>query len=322
MAPIHRTVIAVLVLIGAVAARDASAARELVIHWTRLDQAYDGWNVWAWTPGKDGRAYPLSGSDDFGRIAVVPVDDGTDRVGIIVRRGEWLEKDGDGDRFIDVPATGRREVWLVAGDATIHDAPPTIDRAPRIEAAFLDARDRVLVATNIPFAPAVSSKIGLECVDCTNGPRIRSVKAVTPAGATRPMLELALSRPVRPDEIASLRLQPPGAPTVTVYARGVLEDSAFTPTDAVLGARCTAASTVFRTWSPVSASVDLLLFDAPASPEPSQVIPLGRRPRVKGPRPPSGTNRWWRHRRECQARRVPCRSGGSGRRRDVRAGHR
>ncbi|MFM8698964.1 MAG: pullulanase-associated domain-containing protein, partial [Phycisphaerales bacterium] len=95
MAPIHRPVIAVLVFIGAVAVRDASAARELVIHWTRLDQAYDGWNVWAWAPGKDGRAYPLSGSDDFGRIAVVPVDDGTDRVGIIVRRGEWLEKDGN-----------------------------------------------------------------------------------------------------------------------------------------------------------------------------------------------------------------------------------
>jgi pullulanase len=279
MASTRRTVIAILLLVGIVAARDASAARELVVHWTRLDQSYDGWNVWAWTPGKDGRAYPLSGRDDFGRVAVVPVDDGTDRVGIIVRRGEWLEKDGDGDRFIDIPAVGRREVWLVAGDPAVHDAPPKVDRAPRIEAAFLDARDRVLVATNIPFAPAVSSTIGLECIDCTNGPRIRSAKAVTPAGATRPMLELVLSRPVRPDEIASLRLRPPGAPPVTVYARGVLEDNAFTPTDAVLGARCTAASTVFRTWSPVSASVELLLFDAPASPEPSQVVPLGRRPR-------------------------------------------
>ena len=279
MAQLRLTVIAILLMIGGIGAADASAARELVVHWTRLDQAYDGWNVWAWVPGKEGRAYPLSGTDAFGRFAVVPVDAGTDRVGIIVRRGDWLEKDGDGDRFVDIPAAGRRDVWLVAGDPTIHASPPTIDRAPRIEAAFLDARDRVLVSTNVPFTPAAARGIGVECAECADRPRVRTAKAVTPAGATRPMLELTLSRPVRPDEIAALRLTAPGVPPVTVHARGVLEDAAFTPTDAVLGASCTASSTVFRTWSPVSSSVELLLYDASAAQEPSTVVPLGRRPR-------------------------------------------
>ena len=130
---LRRTVIAVLVVfVGWIAPaapaapadpptrlnpRDFGARQILVVHWSRLDEAYDGWNVWAWIPGKDGRAHPLAGTDAFGRYAVIPITEPTDRVGIIVRRGEWQEKDGDGDRFVQIGAEGVREVWLVAGDA-------------------------------------------------------------------------------------------------------------------------------------------------------------------------------------------------------------
>jgi pullulanase len=285
---LRRTVIAVLVVfVGWIAPaapaapadpptrlnpRDFGARQILVVHWSRLDEAYDGWNVWAWIPGKDGRAHPLAGTDAFGRYAVIPITEPTDRVGIIVRRGEWQEKDGDGDRFVQIGAEGVREVWLVAGDARIHATPPKLDRVPRIEAAFLDARDRVLVATNVPLGKTDTATIAIE--GANPALRAASVRPAKPAGATRPMLELKLSRPVSDRELSALRVRLPGAEPVIVYARGVFDEPAFTPTSATLGAECTAASTTFRTWSPVSESVELLLSADPASPGPDAVIPL------------------------------------------------
>jgi glycogen operon protein len=61
-----------------------------------------------------------------------------------------------------------------------------------------------------------------------------------------------------------------------VFARGVLDEEAFQALDAELGARCTQFQTVFRTWTPVASSVDLLLFDSPDAGSASRTIPLRR----------------------------------------------
>jgi len=127
------------------------AAQLLVVHYARIDGQYDGWNVWAWPADRDGASFAFGDRDDFGRIAVVPLKERTDRVGLIVRKGEWEQKDGDQDRYVTLGDRPVTEVWLVAGDPKVHESRPTVDRSLKVHVAFLDARDRVLLATSAPL---------------------------------------------------------------------------------------------------------------------------------------------------------------------------
>lgn len=91
------------------------------------------WNLWVWPEGMDGADFPFTGEDDFGKVAEVELEGDFNRVGFIVKTGNW-EKDG-GDRFIDGIWDGNNEVWVKAGDDTVYlsnpdgaEAPKTFDR--------------------------------------------------------------------------------------------------------------------------------------------------------------------------------------------------
>ncbi len=254
------------------------AKRLLVVHWTRMDGDSEGWNVWAWLPGRDGASYAFDRADAFGRVAVIPVkgpgSEAADRVGIIVRKGDWQDRDGAGDRFVDLGTRAVTHVWLVAGDPTLHPKPPALDRTPRITAAFLDARDRVTVASTVPLdQPSLGRMLKIELDDGTPV-RVRSAAPARMEGADRPITAVQLARPVKDDEIARLRLSYGESTPCVVHARGVLEDPAFVAADAELGARCGPERTMFRTWSPVSSEVELLLYASPAALSADRTIPL------------------------------------------------
>lgn len=266
--------------------------RIVVLHYARLDGDYDGWNAWAWPQGKDGAAFRFDGEDAFGRFAVIPLPakEKVERVGFIVRKGDWERKDFDGDRFIEVSKKPVTDAWIVSGDATVHATAPSVDRTVKIVGAFLDGRDRVTLATSAPLDDAQRAKVRVLAASPAGGAgkgtagaafvpttlRVKSARAVRGSGAASPVTEVTLSREVRDDEIASLRIEVPGQPPATVFARGVLDDEAFQALDAELGARCTQFQTEFRTWTPVASSVDLLLFDSPDAGSASRTIPLRR----------------------------------------------
>jgi pullulanase len=270
--------------------RAYGAERIVVLHYARLDGDYDGWNAWAWPQGKDGAAFRFDGEDAFGRFAVIPLPakEKVERVGFIVRKGDWERKDFDGDRFIEVSKKPVTEAWVVSGDATVHATAPSVDRTVKVVGAFLDGRDRVTLATSAPLDDAQRAKVRVLAAGQAGGKgaaggavapttlRVKSARAVRGSGAASPITEVMLSREVRDDEIASLRIEVPGQPPATVFARGVLDDEAFQALDAELGARCTQFQTVFRTWTPVASSVDLLLFDSPDAGSASRTIPLRR----------------------------------------------
>ncbi len=120
----------------------------LTVHYKRTAGDYANWNFWVWAEGKDGAAYPLTGDDDFGKVAVINVPHVTSKLGLIVRLGDWQAKDGDTDRLIEVQ-NGSAEIWLLQGqketfksraeaDAFLAKAAP-----PRGEPAFLDSADTI-----------------------------------------------------------------------------------------------------------------------------------------------------------------------------------
>jgi pullulanase len=263
--------------------RNYGADRIVVVHYARLDGDYDGWNLWAWPQGQEGASYGFDGKDAFGRFAVVPLPRNGDveRIGFIVRKGDWAAKDHDGDRFVEVGKGGVTEAWVVSGDATVHARAPKVDRTPRITAAFLDARDRITVASSVPLDQKSASALEITSTRAAGRFGVRSSRRG--AGGQRPVTELQLSRSVPDDEVAALRIRM-GDAAVPVYARGVLQDPAFAALDAELGPEVSALRAEFRTWSPVSDKVELLLYGpatggAAPSQEPQRTVELRRGPK-------------------------------------------
>ncbi len=102
-----------------VAAPPAGAAEDtakLVIHYLRSDGKYDGWNLWIWEKGKDGRSVPFTGKDEAGVTVTVEVPKG--EIGFLIRLNEWEEKDVDQDRFVTVNADA--QLYLKSRDAALY----------------------------------------------------------------------------------------------------------------------------------------------------------------------------------------------------------
>ena len=91
----------------------------LIVHYQRKNADYDGWNLWIWPDGGSGTENHFISSDDWGKIAVYKEEVDAQKVGIIVRKGDWEEKDVEDDRFINLDENGFAEVWISEGIAEI-----------------------------------------------------------------------------------------------------------------------------------------------------------------------------------------------------------
>lgn len=265
--------------------RDHQAEALLVVHYHRPDGKYEGWNLWGWPENGDGASHAFAGSDVFGRYAIVPFAKAPKRAGFIVRRGNWEEKDFDQDRFVEIAPGGVTEVWVVSGEDAVRSDPATIDLRLRVVGAFLDARDRITLATTAPLNERQQRGISLRAAGS-----VKSVKASAPSGG-KPIYEITLKEPIAVDEVGHLRLTFDerlfdDMPEQVVYARDVLDGAAFAALDAPLGPRYAPEATEFATWSPVADEVELVLWK-PGATTPESVR-LARAPkglwsaRVKG----------------------------------------
>lgn len=270
-------------------ADEVGAGTVAVLHYHRPDAQYDGWHVWAWADGQDGQAYLFDKTDGYGVYAQVELADPTDRVGFIVRKGEWLERDGDVDRFVSPGTSGVAEAWLMAGEEQVFMDPAKVDFALQIQRVFLDEPGLLRVRLNQPTTasqlsePAGWVQVGEDRYD------VSEVKTKGHSDAGSRDLVLKLDRPVDLNTIVSgMTLNLSGAGPATVYAREVLTDDRFHDLGAQLGADHTATATAFATWSPVSQSVELLLYKTADDAEPYDTVAMSRghggvwRARVQG----------------------------------------
>lgn len=90
----------------------------LNLHYYRFNNDYDQWDTWAWMdfsvkdqPISEGKGYKFTETDSFGKIAKIEINNvknSDDRkvsekgIGIIVRKPDWSQKDGDNDRYINL----------------------------------------------------------------------------------------------------------------------------------------------------------------------------------------------------------------------------
>ncbi|KSU84407.1 pullulanase [Fictibacillus enclensis] len=99
----------------------SSGKTKVTIHYKPSEGNTKDWNLWVFPEGGEGKAYPFTGEDKFGKLAEIELDGTYKKVGFIVRTDSW-EKDG-GDRFIDI-AGGEGEVWVKSGDDNTYTEPP------------------------------------------------------------------------------------------------------------------------------------------------------------------------------------------------------
>ena len=253
---------------------DLGAERALILHYHRQDGEYDDWNIWAWIPDQEGTAYPLTGKSKFGRYAVIPLHGESARIGFLIRRGEWAEKDGDFDRFVDFGQDDTKEVWVVSGDPNVRADPGEVDLRPRAVAAFLDSEDAVTLALTAKLKPEQRDAIEVLVNGAASDYSVRELRPSARPATGRVMTDVVLDRKVAAEHLTKLTLRIPDLSDTTVFARDVLSSDAYSPPDAELGNRYTPEATTFRTWSPVSDSVELLLFADTDAEEPTSVVPL------------------------------------------------
>lgn len=245
-------------------------------HYLRPDENYEGWNIWVWEQGHEGQQIDFTGTGEHGATGVVPIHDPEARLGFIVRQGDWIAKDIDGDRFI-VPAI-MNEVFLVSGNPEIFGEQSAVDLTPRITGAFLDTADTVTLGSATKLN---EQQLAGAVVHGPQGPiEIVSLDRVESDAATSAVLiyTARLAQPVADGSLSSITLSVPGtnseAEPLTVFAREVLSDARFTADPATpLGPGYGPDATTFRTWSPVSSAVELMLFESGLA-SPSRVIAL------------------------------------------------
>ena len=75
--------------------------RYIQFEYEREDKDYTDWDLWVWNTGVINDAIPFT--IEAGKaIALVEVAPNVTQVGFIVRKGNWLEKDTEADRFVNI----------------------------------------------------------------------------------------------------------------------------------------------------------------------------------------------------------------------------
>lgn len=123
-----------------------TTSKTVIIHYNRPAKDYDGWNLWLWPEGSNGKSITFTDEDSFGKVAVYSVPQATAKVGIIVRLNDWEAKDIDSDRFIDT-AANVTEVWINSGNAEILTKAPDGAEKYDYEAALAE-RSEVKIDEN------------------------------------------------------------------------------------------------------------------------------------------------------------------------------
>ena len=90
-----------------------AAESTLIIHYSREDKEYDGWNLWIQRDGESGEQVDFTEEDKYGEIAIYKTKS-PEKIGFIVRRNQWDEKDIESDRFVEVKK-GVTEIWIASG---------------------------------------------------------------------------------------------------------------------------------------------------------------------------------------------------------------
>lgn len=271
------TVLLAVPFFAVVTAQEPTTA--IYLHYYRYAGDYTDWNVWMWQKlptSAEGAAYDFVEDDtaaEFnygGRVAKIDLTgtlEGATQVGLIIRKGDWAEKDIATDRLVDieeVTSGGIQHIYLVEGDARIGSSktdPEGPDRAAKFKKAYFTAQDSIAFTATEILVPA-DVKIYKNAVEM-----LPYQVMVDGFNGTITIYENVDFSAVYTVEAT---FSDDSVNTYQVTFDGIYDspefEEAFTYEGDDLGAVVKASSTTFRLWAPVSAAVTLNLY-ATGTPE-------------------------------------------------------
>lgn len=241
------------------------------IHYIRYNEDYDGWNLWLWTDQQAGQSYAFS-SDEIGMQAEITLEQtsGESLIGLIIRKGEWEEKDVDEDRFLDISKAenGRLTVFFWQGEETVYYE-------------WEEAKTRILDTcleseTEVTFQVFGKAGESFKVVDQDGNEYPWSRRELNVNGnllSGRLILRKEVSLPntyylVVGDVKKSIRFG-------GIYDTETFQEN-FVYNGNDLGAVCNEKESRFCLWSPMAKEAALLLYEEGDGGEPVKTVPLSR----------------------------------------------
>lgn len=226
------------------------------VYYNRYNEDYEGWNLWLWADGEEGQSYSFeSGADGMRAEIVLDQVDADTKIGILVRKGNWEEKDIETDRFLDVSRIkdGKLSVWIWQGEETVYYEEE--EAGSRILDASLESETevtfRVFNQLDEPFK--VVDKEGKEYAW-----RVREMSR--DGNLAEGKLTLREKAPF-PDTLYLVV----GESRKCIRFGGIYDTEMFTENFVYegndLGAVCNETESSFCIWSPVAEEVTLLLYE-------------------------------------------------------------
>ncbi|GFR35706.1 type I pullulanase [Thermobrachium celere] len=243
---------------------------KVTVHYYRYDGKYDGWNLWIWPYGKQGKGYYFTGRDNFGLVGTFIIEDtaDVDRLGIITRRSEqgndWAEKEF-GDRFITkFKDDGSAEIWLMQGDERIHYSIDTIDLTPKLVSATIDGIKTINIEVNFPFTITEDLKNKIKVKDNNKEYTISEVKIdeTTKVENKARRLSIILDEKISLDKAINVEFIGYGTKAATfgqIFSSKEFDELYFYSGDD-LGANYTSSKTTFKVWAPTASEAKLVIY--------------------------------------------------------------
>ncbi|NUU98474.1 type I pullulanase [Marinitoga sp. 1138] len=241
-------------------AEDFNAKTVLIIHYHRFDNNYNGWNLWIW-PHKpqslEGHAYQFTGKDDFGPYAIITFDEKYTELGYIIRLNEWQAKDVAKDRFVKIPESGIAEIWVVTSVEEPYLKASDVDIRPRVLSAIMDSSTEIKSVLTTPF-DIKNWKGKINVISNRKSLEIKNVEKLDPTDISKTnKIKIILKNPFKEVD-SNIEVNINGYVGKNVIMRNILNDFYYDGND--LGVTYTHEKSVFKVWSPVSKSAELLLY--------------------------------------------------------------
>ena len=239
---------------------------DMIVHYHRFDEQYEGWNLWIWAKGKDGQSFEFNAEDAFGKRAEFTLEgiSGAEEIGFIVRKGEWEAKDVETDRFVRIDAKnqdGKLEIFLVQGVENAYFNESEIDLSPKfIKAGFID-ETTVRLVTSKPISPeSIRNEFS---VISESGAILKPTAVSAPGNAMTTSFVVLLDGKVTVGERYTTDY--PEYEPLGIDISGLFDTDAFEKnftTNEALGAIYTKSQTTFRVWAPTAEALTLNLYAA------------------------------------------------------------
>ncbi|MBN2604324.1 MAG: type I pullulanase [Bacilli bacterium] len=255
----------------------ASSAETLVVHYHRFDDRSSEFDLWLWTGGESGSNYAFNGTDSYGVKATIDLTStplsGVDSIGIIVKVGDFSEKDIEENRFISMTnpnASGEVHVYLLQGESYISYVSSDTtscnkdvfldpdncaqDLSVRIVDSYFDDNYDIFFMATVPVAASnvvvLEDDIVVPYTGFSTGASGTLHLNTPPVSSKKYVLEITVGE----DTISSI-VRFGNSYDSTIF------QNAYNFTG-WLGVQYTNLETTFRLWAPVSSEVEINLYSA------------------------------------------------------------